>query len=361
MIKNNKITLALSSAVILLPSLIGIIIHDKLPETMNIHWNTSGAADGSGSKYFVIFGLPLIMLAFHLLCVFVTEKDPKNKNQNPKMQKIVLWIIPVITCFMSGFVYFSALGNEFNPMHILSVLLGVIFVVLGNYLPKVQQNHTLGIKIKWTLENEENWNKTHRLSGFVYFISGLIMIVSAFLPLKVSIPVMCSVIAAAVIIPIAYSYSVYIKMKKNGEISVENKPEKSQKSSVAVIISVVMLVIVFVAVAGVTLTGDIDVVCGEKAFEINADFWDDITVNYADIDEITLRDDFEGGRRTLGFGSAKLLMGTFENEEFGAYTRYTYGKCKACIVIRDGENILVINAEDEEATKELYKEIILKK
>ena len=359
MIKNNKLSLALSSAVILLPALIGFIIRDKLPDTLNIHWNTSGVADGTGSKYFVIFCLPLIMLAFHWLCVLVTEKDPKNKNQSPKMQKIVLWIIPFISCFIMGFVYFSSLGKDFDVMGVTFILLGALFVILGNYMPKVKQNHTLGIKIKWTLENEENWNKTHRMSGFLYVVSGFVMIVAAFLPLKAAIPVMVAAMLAAVIIPVAYSYSIYRKMKKNGEISAENKPEKNKNKRTAAIISVVIPVIISVAVAGLMVVGDIDVVCNETSLEIVADFWDDLTVEYSDIDEISIRENVDG-IRVWGVSSARLLMGTFENEEFGAYTRYTYSKCKTCILIKSGENILVINAENDEATNALYEEIVSK-
>ena len=188
------------------------------------------------------------------------------------------------------------------------------------------------------------------------------MILTAFLPLKAAIPVMLVALAAAVIIPVVYSYSLYHKMKKNGEITNENISGMcSGTNKFGIIISIVITVALLAVLIVVSSTGNIDIVCGENSFEINADFWNDITVDYADIDEIRLLNDFEGGIRTYGFSSARLLMGTFENDEFGTYTRYTYGKCKTCIVIRDGENVLVINAENEEETKALYKEIILKR
>ena len=78
----------------------------------------------------------------------------------------------------------KALGKEMNPALIVSLLLGFMFIIIGNYLPKCKQNFTLGIKIKWTLENEENWNKTHRFAGKVWFIGGFIMLLTAFLTIE---------------------------------------------------------------------------------------------------------------------------------------------------------------------------------
>ena len=90
MIKNNKLALILSSVTILMPISVGLILWDKLPDTMVTHWNVAGNADGFASKSFAVFGMPLLILALHWICVFVTDRDKKNKNQNPKLQKIVL-------------------------------------------------------------------------------------------------------------------------------------------------------------------------------------------------------------------------------------------------------------------------------
>ncbi|MBQ7121547.1 MAG: SdpI family protein [Clostridia bacterium] len=366
MIKNNKLTLVFSSAVILLPAVVGVILWDKLPDTMATHWNAAGESDGFGSKAFAVFGFPLIILALHWLCVFFTEKDPKNKNQSPKMQKIVLWICPVLTLIASGAIYFTALGKEINPMMIMPIILGVMFVVLGNYMPKCKQNYTMGIKVKWALENETNWNKTHRFGGILWFFCGLIMLVAAFLPHKYLIPVMVAVLSVSVLAPVVYSYAVYRKMQKNGELTEENKAEPFSGMSKPLIVSTIIITVVLVfvlvfALIVLPVTGNVEVVCTENTLEISSEYWSDISVSYSDIDEITLRDDVDSGRRTNGFGTPRLLLGTFENEEFGRYTRYTYGKCDACIVIKDGENVLVINAADETSTQALYEEILSKK
>lgn len=359
MIKNNKLTLVLSSAAILLPAAAGIILWDKLPDTVAVHWNSAGESDGFGSKAFAVFGLPLIILALQWLCVFFTEKDPKNKNQSPKMQKLVLWICPVLTWVASGAIYSAALDKEINILTLIPLLIGFMFIVLGNYLPKCKQNYTMGIKVKWALENEINWNKTHRFGGILWFVGGLVILAGAFLPEKISLAIIAAVVFVCSVVPVIYSYAVYRNMKKNGEITLSKKVEPfGGYSKLAIICTVVLIIAIVVALVVIPTTGNVAVTCGEASLGINADYWSDISVNYSDIDEITLRDDVESGRRTNGFGTPRLLLGTFESEEFGTYTRYTYAKCNSCIVIKDGENVLVINAVDDESTQALYEKIL---
>ena len=254
MLKIKKWKLIVSSIVVLSPIVAGLILWNHLPDTLLTHWGADGNADGSTAKAVAVFFLPILLLAFQWFALWITKHDKKQPEQNEKAMGIIYCIIPALSVFVNGTMYAVALGREFTGIIAMPILFGLLFLYIGNYMPKVKQNHTMGIKIKWTLENEENWNKTHRLSGFLYVVSGFIMIAAAFLPLKAAIPVLVVAMLAAVIIPVAYSYSIYRKMKKNGEISAENKPEKNKKNRAAVIISVVIPVIISVAVAVLLVT-----------------------------------------------------------------------------------------------------------
>ena len=135
MLKENKRNLLISSAVILLPVVFGLIFWDKLPEQMATHWGFDGQADGWSSRGFTVFALPLLMLALHWLCAFVTSRDPKNQGQNKKVFGIVLWITPVVALFANGMTYAVALEKEVQPLLFTNLLLGTVFVIIGNYLP----------------------------------------------------------------------------------------------------------------------------------------------------------------------------------------------------------------------------------
>jgi uncharacterized membrane protein len=127
-----------------------------------------------------------------------------------KLFGLVLWMIPAISILLMVTCYGYSLGWELNMSKYGCVILGVMFMIIGNYLPKCKQNYTMGIKIPWTLDNEDNWNKTHRLAGFLWVIGGVAMVVNAFIGSEWSILVISVVM---VFVPMIYSY-LYFKKNK---------------------------------------------------------------------------------------------------------------------------------------------------
>ena len=153
MIKKHWKTLAITSVIILLPIVAGLILWNQLPEKVPTHWNASGEIDGWSSKPFAIFGLPGIMLAAQWLCSLGTAADPKKKNHSDKIYHLVLWIIPVLSILMHTITYAVALGKEVRMEVVMPVFIGLVLAIVGNYLPKCKQNYTIGIKIPWTLNS----------------------------------------------------------------------------------------------------------------------------------------------------------------------------------------------------------------
>ena len=176
MLKANRKTLIVASIVTILPVLIGILCWNRLPDVMATHFGMNHEADGFSSKAFAVFGLPAVLLALLWLGALVTSQDPKRRNISPKIFSLVLWIVPVISLAAAAGIYAFNLGYELDIAFFAGLPLSLLFIIVGNYLPKVRQNHTIGIKIPWTLANEENWNRTHRLAGYLWMICGILMI-----------------------------------------------------------------------------------------------------------------------------------------------------------------------------------------
>lgn len=354
MIKKNKWKLIISSILILLPSVLGLIFWDRLPDVFTTHFGADGNADGFGSKAFAVIGIPLIILALHWVCVFFTMKDPKNKNQNNKVFGMVLWITPFISLFSNAVMYLASSGAEINMMSLMLCFLGVMFIGLGNYLPKCKQNSTIGIKLPWTLNNEENWNKTHRFGGKVWVAGGMLLMFSILLPEELISIIMLPFFLIIAGVPMLYSYLLSRKQKKNGEYFA---PPMTKTGIISAVLCVILLLALLVPI----FTGDIEMEYGNETFTVNADYWGDYEMVYSSIDKIEYRESCDVGLRTNGFGSPRLLMGTFENDEFGTYTRYSYTKCDAAVVMDIDGRILVIGGEDTESTKEIYNQLIQKK
>jgi uncharacterized membrane protein len=206
----SKREIIITTIVCLLPMLAGVILYSRLPDTIATHWGANGEPNGWSSKAFAVFALPGIIAGINLLAQFALRTDPKRQNMSPALFNIAIWVPPVISVLASAFVLASALGYESRIELILPLLSALLFIVIGNYLPKTKQSYTMGIKLPWTLASEENWNRTHRLAGPVWVAGGIVMAVLALLK---SCPVwlMPALLAVMVLVPTVYSYMLYKK------------------------------------------------------------------------------------------------------------------------------------------------------
>ena len=352
MLKNNKVNAILSSIVILLPIVIGVVLWDKLPENPATHWDIYGNPDRWGNKGLAMFGLPCILFAVHWFCLFITIRDWKNKEQTRTAANIVFWICPFISCLVSVVVFSAMMEKTDNMMLWIGCAMGAMFVFMGNYLPKIRQNRRLGIKVIWALNSEENWNATHRFGGKVWVIIGILLLFARLLPEKMLIPAVLTGTLIAISVPLIYSYAYY-KKHGSGETDVNEAMTKTDRK--ILVFTVIALVVTFVFVGVITATGTVEIAYEETQFTIQTSYYSDITVAYDTIDEIVYLDNFDKGTRTNGFGSAVLAMGTFRNDDYGSYTLYAYAKCPAAVVLTADGKTLVLNGRDAEQTKQIYE------
>ncbi len=208
MIKQNKLKLIITSIIILLPILAGVILWDKLPAEIPTHFDVNGTPDQYSSKAFTVFFFPLFLLITHWVCMIGTSFDPKKKNITKKPITLVLMICPVISIFLHTIMYLYALGIKVDVPVIMFLFFGVVFIIVGNYLPKCRQNYTIGIKIPWTLNDEDNWNKTHRFAGILWTIAGFVFLATAFLG---SFWIFLPLVLIMVIVPMIYSFILHKK------------------------------------------------------------------------------------------------------------------------------------------------------
>jgi hypothetical protein len=217
----------------------------------------------------------------------------------------------------------------------------------------------MGIKIKWVYTSEENWNRTHRLGGKVWVIVGFLCLPATFLPLNIGLTLLPILLAVAVILPTVYSYLYYKKERDEGKLQQIDKttPEyqRNKRYKAGAIIAVAILLI---GIGFLMFTGDITPRYEDASFTLEASFMGDLTLDYADIDAIEYCEKLAPAQRTMGYGSARLMIGTFRSDELGNHTRYTYTQCKEGILLTvDGKSI-VINQSSAAETRALYNELV---
>ena len=206
--KASKKEMILSVVLCLLPIVLGLVMWKDLPERVPTHFDLNNQPNGYSSKAFAVFGLPILMAALDALCLFGLKSDPKADKHSKVLVRFMLWFIPGLGLLVYSLCLLAAVGKNVNIALIMQLLIGVVFLIVGNYLPKCRRNYTMGIKLPWTLDNDDNWNYTHRLGGFVWVIAGLVQLINAF----VGSPwVFFVTIAVAVLLPTAASYIYYCR------------------------------------------------------------------------------------------------------------------------------------------------------
>ena len=212
---NRKIdkTMLITTLVCLLPLGLSAFLYGRLPAQIPIHFNLAGIADNYASKTFGAFILPLMMTLVNVLLQFILNNDPKREQGQP-LRDMSKWIIPILSLLITPLTLFKALGHDIRLERVIPILVALLFLVIGNYLPKCKHNYTVGIKIPWTLASEENWNRTHRFAGWVWSIASILMLASALTGWLVSgIFIVC--ISTMIIGPVIYSFLFYKKSKSN--------------------------------------------------------------------------------------------------------------------------------------------------
>ena len=354
--KNKKYWL-ITSAITLVPILLGLILWNKLPDQLPTHFGVDGAADGWSGKGFAVFGLPLMMLGFHIVIFFATRLDKQNRGHNEKVMNLVGLIFPVMSIVNSVIIYSHAMDLELNLSMLLFPMLGLLFIVIGNWLPKIKQNSTLGIKIKWTLYNEENWNRTHRFAGFVWVIGGVIFCLMGFVAEKALLFLLPLEVILLACVPMVYSWNLARKQKQAGAFTESQVNKDLKKHPVLMGVTTVLVTAILLGVGYIMFTGDIEYTVTDDKLTIDADFHSDLAISLETIDSMELCQGHPGGTRTWGFASARLMMGWFESDELGDYTRYTYTGCDSYILLTSGEDILILNAKTESDTQALYEQL----
>lgn len=211
MTKEYKKTYIITTIVCLIPIVVGVILYPQIPDRIITHWDAYGNPDGYSNKFVGLFVLPGGILLLNLLFPFLLKIDPKYDNVSDKVKKLTQWIIPIIMVFASGLTIASAINIDLKVKIMAPAFLGLLFVLIGNYMPKMSQSYTVGIKIPWTLDDEDNWNRTHRLAGYLWVACGILVFVCALLQCEFIIYILIFVIM--LFVPVIYSFILFLKKK----------------------------------------------------------------------------------------------------------------------------------------------------
>jgi uncharacterized membrane protein len=211
--------------IIAVPAIYLALVWHRIPEIIPLHYNLKGEADRHGSKTeLLVTGaiLTAICIGMYLLISNIYRIDSRkyaaeNRNRFQRIGFSVAVFLSAIHCII---IYTSYHENSGSTTRLILAALGLLFCIMGNYMYNIKPNYFAGIRLPWTLENKENWKKTHLLAGKLFFAGGLMVTAICFtIPVDELYAVFAIIIFIISIIPCIYSFLLYKKNKNAGTLT----------------------------------------------------------------------------------------------------------------------------------------------
>jgi uncharacterized membrane protein len=188
-----------------------LAVWSRLPDQMPTHWGANGEANGFSSRTFAVLLLPTIIAVMALLLPMLPKIDPRGANYEKFRPTFEIVIDAIITAMVVLHVAMlgTSLGWPISMQRVTPFIIGGLFILLGNVMPRARPNWMFGIRTPWTLTNDRVWERTHRLGGTMFVVGGIVMLASAWLPATAFFPTIMSVTMISAIIPVVYSYVIW--------------------------------------------------------------------------------------------------------------------------------------------------------
>ncbi|GIN12720.1 immunity protein SdpI [Shouchella clausii] len=191
--------------------LVWLFAYKHLPAEMPVHWGVNGEVDRYAPTFSAFLLLNGILIAIYAMLLFLPRLDPKKDNYNKftRTYSIMCNVLIALSLAISIVTVLTGIGAPVSINRVVPVAIGILFIILGNYMQTIKPNWFVGIKTPWTISNDEVWRKTHRLGGRLFIGGGLLLIIEPFLPRSVSAVLSVGLIVVLVGVPMAYSYILH--------------------------------------------------------------------------------------------------------------------------------------------------------
>lgn len=199
--------LIITSLVCLLPIVLGMIFYQQLPEQMPVHFDINNEADNYASKNFALFGIPIILTGLQIFCCMITDWKENKETRKPKFITIIKWFIPILSVVVSTILIEIPLGSTVDVRKSICFVLGILFILTGNYLPKISYEMAKG-KFHPMPKDEKMYRKMVRMLGYTFVISGVALLVS------ILFPPICTATVIVVLVVAILVEGLYCLMKK---------------------------------------------------------------------------------------------------------------------------------------------------
>lgn len=208
-----RVHMMISAVLILAGAGFGAAMYSRLPDPSPTHWNIHGVADGFGPRWELAFGVPVVLAGLMVVLAFLPLLGPFRSNfeRFRVVYGRVCVTVAVAMVAMHVVMVLKAAGREIHVGSAFSIIFGVLFAVLGNWMGKLRRNMYVGIRTPWTIANDVVWERTHRIGGRIMMACGGVIAIAGLMGLgdTACFAVVMSSIGALVAWSFVYSYVIY--------------------------------------------------------------------------------------------------------------------------------------------------------
>jgi uncharacterized membrane protein len=209
---STKTTTIISMLLIAVTIIAGIALWNQLPDQMASHWNANDQVDGTISKFWGVFMMPLVTLGMMVLFLVIPGIDPLKANIAQFRETFNVFIVLIITfmLYVHGLTLAWSLGyTDFKMSSAMLPFMGVLFIAIGSLLRKAKRNFFIGIRTPWTLSSDTVWNKTHQLGATLFMASGALAIIGGFFGGIIAFWFLFVPLMGSALFLVVYSYVLY--------------------------------------------------------------------------------------------------------------------------------------------------------
>jgi uncharacterized membrane protein len=214
---STKTTTITSIILIAIAVIAGIVLWNQLPDQMASHWNANDQVDGTMSKFWGVFMMPLVTLGMMVLFLVVPNIDPLKANIAQFRETFNVFIVLIIAfmLYIHGLTLAWSLGfTNFKMSAAMLPFMGVLFIAIGFLLRKAKRNFFIGIRTPWTLSSDTVWNKTHQLGATLFMASGALAIIGGFFGGMIAFWFLFVPLMGSTLFLVIYSYVLYRRETK---------------------------------------------------------------------------------------------------------------------------------------------------
>jgi uncharacterized membrane protein len=204
--------------IMLMPFVYLAFIWKTLPDKVPTHWNYKGEVDDWGGKFSLIGLLFMLPVLVYIIMLVAPKIDPKKRIalMGGKWYQLKFLLV-LFMSLLAMFIIFITKNQSFSSPNLIYIIIGVLFVVLGNYFKVIQPNYFIGIRTPWTLENKEVWKVTHAFAGKLWVVGGLVIVLGGLIFEESFFSIASLVIILILaIVPMGYSYIKFKELEKKG-------------------------------------------------------------------------------------------------------------------------------------------------